>query len=217
MRTFAVLAITAMLVGCSGGSGPEQSPVTSGALPEGIATLYPNRDVAAKNWAQLPDSQRALLQDGELSFSDYEAAMLAFVACVEDAGLVFADGTPRYNEATRRFDVLIGPAPGTGDGSGGARQIDACAFEHLSTVQGLWNAQNRATEQELQQADAEWKQCLLASGEPADSVATLPRWGTSEWGEWYGAKLAEEAMNAGTEMPAWRSCNHFVGERFPSG
>ncbi len=66
------------LVGCTPGTTPTSSRAPfSEALREELLVAL----------AEAPPSQRAILADGEVTFDEYESAVLATLACLRDAGI----------------------------------------------------------------------------------------------------------------------------------
>jgi hypothetical protein len=160
--------------------------------------------------------QRELVEDGEVSFADYEAAVLAFAQCIEEAGLSFVDD-PVYNPATRRFDFSIVTGETIADANVGDSVVLDCATGYISNVQALWNWNNAPTEAELQEADVAWRACMIDGGDDPDDVAVIPQWGTTAFDDWVYERGKQEAQNPSANFPNWRRCLDVVRSEFPTG
>ncbi len=213
-----IAAIAAILLAaCSSGSDPGGHPEgASVEPPPGFTALYPNERAALADWASMERFQRDLLEDGEISFADYEAAVFGFAQCVEESGLEFGE-QPMYNAATRKFEYSILTGTTMDEARSGSAKIGNCATSYLSSIQAVWNWNNRPTEGELQQAGVAWKACLRDGGEPEDDITSIPEWGTTEFDVWVNEHLREEAMNPSVDIPTWRRCLDEVKREYPSG
>jgi hypothetical protein len=213
-----VVALGALLAGCSSESSPGQGPVPEevAPLPDHAAALFPSYDAATSAWTTMSAFQRGLIEDGEVSFADYEAAVLAFTQCVEEAGLSFLD-EPAYNSGTRKFEFSIVIGETVADADAGDADTMNCATEYFSHVQALWNWNNAPTEAELQEADAAWRACMLDGGDDRDDVAAIPQWGTTAFDNWVYEHGKLEAQNPSADFPNWRRCLDVVRREFPTG
>ncbi|MFT4744636.1 MAG: hypothetical protein ACI9AD_000481 [Nitriliruptoraceae bacterium] len=111
--------------------------------------------------AGLPDSQRVLIEDGELTFAEYERALFNLVDCMTAEGIKvlepdLVDGKfYSYTVAqTDRSDAVV----------------DACDTEHFSYIEQVWadvNPQDPADEQrEIEQVAS----CLRDLGFEVEST-----------------------------------------------
>lgn len=219
LSSFLGTALALLLVGCSsegsqlaGNSGNPPPPTLSAE----VATLYPSYSAAVVDWERISDYQRELLLDGELTFDDYEAAVLAFTRCIEESGLHFVD-RPIYNEGNRKFEYSIATGSSQEDAREGDSKVTLCAFEHISSVQAVWNWINRPSQAELGEADDVWRACLRDGGESEADIGVIPVWGSERFDEWIAEKLQQEAIAPSAEFPTWRRCFGEVRRQFPSG
>ena len=104
----------------------------------------------------VPVSQAAALEDGVITFEEYEAAYERTVACMRDSGIV-VDGPKPENGA--RF-LTFSFQGGVGD----AEADEPCRREHLDLVNGLWLAQAAPSEAEAEVIAREYTACLRAAG-----------------------------------------------------
>jgi hypothetical protein len=114
-------------------------------------------------WEIASDSQRPALEDGVVTFDEYEAAALRTVQCINEGGM---QGEAPFDEHTRVYVV------GARWRSSGSREGDqqkqaavaACDAEHWNAISQAWSAQNQPTEQVLQQARSALGTCLRNAG-----------------------------------------------------
>jgi hypothetical protein len=126
-----VVVVVLNLAACGsevGGDGRLQDFVDAGLIGQSLAD-------------ELSAPQRAILADGEVIFAEYQRAILAFIGCMEDEGLLI-DGFGLGADQTYHYGY------GVPHGSPMSRvEIDAihwrCGAEHGLTVESLWQTSFR--------------------------------------------------------------------------
>ncbi|VAW09331.1 hypothetical protein MNBD_ACTINO02-3189, partial [hydrothermal vent metagenome] len=113
----------------------------------------------------VPVSQAAALEDGVITFEEYEAAYERTVACMRDSGLVVKGPKP---ENAGRFLTYSFQA-----GVGGAEADEPCRREHLDLVNGLWLAQAVPSEAEAEVMAREYAACLRSAGVDVEDNLSL--------------------------------------------
>jgi hypothetical protein len=116
------------------------------------------------------DFQRALLQDGELTRDEYEAAIFATVQCVADNGFVVAG--PNYD--SMGYLVYQFATKDTALGGQFSLVSDSCSSQYSRDVSVIWSSVLRqslpppAVDPDVADAMARaaWAQCLEAHGVP---------------------------------------------------
>jgi len=157
-RTFMIGAMLAGLTGvvaCNGGSDTRQ-PLFDDVLPPGWGPIEPAL-------AETSDYQRAILEDGDLTFQEYERALLDTVACLQDAGVRIVSGPQLQSDGRTLHFSFSGGATIAGVDAAG-QQYDICYAEHLDLVSLVWLFLDPKTEQELQAARRSLVDCLREAG-----------------------------------------------------
>lgn len=90
----------------------------------------------------LSDFQRDLLGDGEVTFDEYERAVLAAMQCLRDAGIRTA-GPELVDGRFYFFDFAEGDDPARTD-----QVLAGCEEEYLSEVEPAWGEASRTPEDE---------------------------------------------------------------------
>ena len=141
IRSMAVSALGSMLIvvallsgGCAGGGG---------ATPGGKLSPGDLQALIAAHGGNLSPFQAAILDDGRITFAEYEAAVLENIRCLREAGLsviggLDADGKPLddapfFQKPYNTYYVLVGVP----EGRTGAARTD-CAEQYLSVVAQAW-------------------------------------------------------------------------------
>jgi hypothetical protein len=111
--------------------------------------------------AGLPDSQRVLIEDGSLTFEEYERAVFNLVDCVSAEGIEVLepeledDNFYSYTVAqTDRSDAVVG----------------ACTTEHFSYIQRVWAEVNRQDPADEQREIEQVASCLRDLGFEVEST-----------------------------------------------
>jgi hypothetical protein len=116
------------------------------------------------------DFQAEILEDGFVSPSEYERAVLATVECLRDAGVAVAG--PAWTVDGRFFLYTFTAEEGD------HRALvanDRCFDEYLSDVQEVHAKQTEPTEEELREAAADYARCLRSEGiAEADEAMSVP-------------------------------------------
>jgi hypothetical protein len=111
--------------------------------------------------AGLPDSQRVLIEDGELTFAEYERAVFNLVDCVSAEGIEVLspeledDNFYSYTVVlTDRSDAVVG----------------ACEAEHFSYIELVWAEVNRQDPADEQREIEQVASCLRDAGFEVEST-----------------------------------------------
>lgn len=130
------LAAAIAAVACGGSAGPASNEPSPGATATVADSGGMDFSISAATLAALlpgaSEAQRAVLEDGDLTLAEYEAAKLAEVACMRDAGLtvpatIELDGLYRY-----RY-TIYSETRQDGDGA-----IGRCSREHANVIDMVW-------------------------------------------------------------------------------
>ena len=185
-------------------------------MPAAVATLFPGDSAARAAWQSANEYQRHLLRDGELTFSEYEGAWLAFSQCTADAGLTFLS-EPTFDPTSMRFEyrVLSGRTAGESDSTD--ETLKRCEAGTVQQLRGAWTWLHRATEVEIQEGDAALRACLKDVGEDLASINEMPPYGSNAYFEWSMGRLEEERLNAGVNAPGWLICINQIETQYPLG
>ena len=156
--------LTAMIAGCGGGGD------------EGTGASLPAIDVQ-QVVAQTTDFQRELLLDGQLSFAEYEQAVLAALACMEEAGLDVEGPYPRSGDE-RFLDFRFGGEALAGEGpeahAGRVHETGhSCMSDYLADVSRVWQAQHLLTPEQREEQRGLVIQCLQDAGIEISTDAAL--------------------------------------------
>lgn len=180
-RIIAISLIAAAPWGC-GGEGANRVPggtvepsIAGGPHDEfGVFVLAPGQLAAAMNQEGISAYQKNLIQDGRLTFAEYESAAFATVDCLEKAGFtVFhvsgeleydrSQATPGPGLSARgRYKFDAGAAP-----SQRAELAEAsgqCRAEYFDLVDLLWAEHTAPSEQDLQLGREMIAACLREKG-----------------------------------------------------
>ncbi len=164
-RTAPAAAVVLLLWGCQ--SAPAKEVNSAGQTKQELSFFIPE-----SRWqlSEVSQSQEEKLSDETLTFSEYEAAIFAYVDCVESAGgrvnavvkgQVTADQGPTLN-SRHQYDYSVG---------GDTRQqsellsaFAACQAEHTSFVETFWLDMTKPSESEFQEARREIGDCIRQFG-----------------------------------------------------
>ncbi len=136
----------------------ERSPVPG-------ATPGPEELIDFSDPANLTDFQRAIIEDGVVTFAEYESAMYAVMACVEAHGIEIVGGlTADPSGKQLGFATRLGMDFEEARENG--RKTQQCHNQYAGVVTMLWAFQNQPTEQQRQEARAALDACLREAGAP---------------------------------------------------
>lgn len=202
LTLFALAALVAVLSGC--GSGPREAPDASKPTAPAFSafTFDASRLSAAPD---LSSFQRSILEDGELTFAEYERATLGFLSCVEDGGVIvrhvegdrYAEGPELTSRGQYRFSLYLPNRDGKPATVDEMRGLETrCGVEFTTVIQQLWAEHIAPSETELAAAREALALCLRAEGfeipEPPSS----------------------EDFGAAASSPAYATCSSAVAEQF---
>ncbi len=149
------LLTPSILVGCS-------EPATGSSLVMNGVEIPPTL-------SDISSFQQDLLEDGDLTFSEYERAVFATVDCLVSEGFdVSGVRLSPFDGDTYEFSYSV---PGKSLPDAARVAADRCFLEYLDTVDLVWAGVNRSTESELAEQDLRLRQCLSdLSGIAAESL-----------------------------------------------
>lgn len=105
--------------------------------------------------------QRERLQDGKLTYEEYESAVLATVQCLRDRGVVISVEPRRASGNLLQFAW----ASTAETDAAGWPAYESCYREHQALIDLLWSQQNQPSEETVQRARAALADCLREAGE----------------------------------------------------
>ncbi|MGE5595853.1 MAG: hypothetical protein ACM3S1_07445 [Hyphomicrobiales bacterium] len=126
--------------------------------------------VAAAKAQGVSAFQLGLIEDGTLTFAEYEQAILAMVQCSVDAGAGVAymkAGHPILNEIRMTKQGLYDYAfriPAEADESAITSAINGCKHEYSEMVEGFWSEHVRPSVEELNAAREALIDCMQDAG-----------------------------------------------------
>lgn len=111
---------------------------------------------AARLYESTTEDQQKALEDYKVTAAEYEQAVLAAKACMEDGGLMVSGPTPTAGGVILQLSF---------DGEGfNERYMDMCVEEHLNAIEWVWIDQNLPTESGRQNMIEELFSCLERDG-----------------------------------------------------
>ena len=114
------------------------------------------------------EGELEFLEDGELSFAEYQNAFLQFQHCVETGGGEFV---PRPTLTARReytWDIIItGAVPPT--------IVKTCRERYFTSTQHLWSRFVAPSQEDLELARSYLRQCLTEAGEITETASSWDR------------------------------------------
>lgn len=160
LTLFLSLLITTLAVACGPDTeaGTGRAPNTPAA--DGTFVLIAQTDLVEllKNTS---DFQRGVLQDGNLTITEYETAFLGFQQCIAAAGISFYK-TPTLT-ALGRYDYLLLYPPDQVDAGKAAHA--KCSAEYIDRVSQAWSRRDNPKAAEvLARARRAMRDCLRAGG-----------------------------------------------------
>ncbi len=125
--------------------------------------------------AQTSEYQKPALADGQVTFAEYERAVLATVECLKGGGLT-VDG-PQARDGGRFLDFSFGaqqlPGESSGDADKRIRAIsDRCDREYRLDIDRLWVQQHLLTTQQRDEQRTQLITCLRDAGAPIKGDAS---------------------------------------------
>ncbi|HHQ49614.1 MAG TPA: hypothetical protein ENK19_12125 [Acidobacteria bacterium] len=196
MAAAAVLAATACSGSPAGPAGPttamsvglDGSPVATTAVVSSTTSVgVPDRS-PPRLQDDLPEFQARIVADGEVSFAEYEEAVLATVRCLRARGVEVIGpyleseagryGRPVFTVGPRdpsRFYLWSLTSPTEEGIEDAERQNAACRAEYLDAVEVLYTWLNEPSEEEWADWYRRLEACLKANGVevPAGDRSTL--------------------------------------------
>jgi hypothetical protein len=107
----------------------------------------------------VPEGQREAVADGVLTYAEYEAAVLATVACAEAAGLRIID-RPHADPSGKTLLYSFAAGLDLAEAKRSNAIHHECYVAHLAAINIMWSAQNTPTEDVLAEARQVLTECL---------------------------------------------------------
>ncbi len=152
----AIAAFSVLISACDGGSSSGDVPVPKASVD---AMLWKYA------WEIGSASQRAALADGELTFAEYEAAAMATVQCIDDAGM---QGEAKLDPKTGVYSLgarwQSDAVPDAAENGKRQEATDACYKDHWNAINQAWSAARQPSEADLARARAALGACLRENG-----------------------------------------------------
>lgn len=190
-----VLVITSvLLVATTAACRSERREDDESLASRSSALLLSQGDRELANVAS--EFQRPLLEDGELTFPEYERAIFATVDCVEGQGLK-VNGPVLTAMDTYYFEV-------SGDRDPTAA-LQACEEQYSSLVSRLWQTNAKAPESLLQEARDALSRCLRDKGveglpeQPGPGEISRVLLGPGDSAPEHGAAILQCSQEVGAE------------------
>lgn len=162
------------LVSCTNGRSREDQPP---CCETGDGTeAFPSIElppISRNRIDSIPETQAVALKDGQLTFAEYESAVLAMARCVRESplGIEFAridvDGSvvriaaPWLDKRGRYQYAFFYPGPVAESEA----RITFCRQEFLADIENFWVVHVAPSERDLAEARQSLAKCLRASGE----------------------------------------------------
>ena len=193
-RLLLVVAVPIVVMACLACASADQRSTPIGS--EGASVAHSILESAEASQAS---SQLGALRDGFVTFTEYEAAVLRMVHCVEEAGGEL-DTSLEANQLQVIYITFRFPA-----GTAADTYVE-CYDAHLSYVAMVWETSRVPSEELLQAARNRFGQCLREFG--FDLVDPVPDGAVTD--------LMVEAMSAGDreDLKDWGHCQEIVVEEF---
>ncbi len=181
MRVFVCSVVFFILVACGGRDPGRQSNHSSTSTTSAASSFgsVPSQEDFRFDRSRLQvvpnlsDYQRKLLDDGVLTFAEYEASVLAYVGCVEEHGAVVEHvagdevmaGPDLNARGQYLFQTTLPHQPGKRATLGELRAIESqCGTEFFDVVVQLWAEHVAPSETELVAARDALGECLREAG-----------------------------------------------------
>jgi len=169
LRTLAAVFFVLFLSACSDSGGNAGSPNASGALFAGVTPT--SRAVEPSSVSDLADAaavKRQILEDGSVSDSEMEQALLAVIGCVRRSG---------YGAELESFEAGAGHSysvsASTKEGIAAAEsQAERCSDIYLTDVESVYSLENGPSQEEIEARMKETIVCLVSRGFAVDGLTT---------------------------------------------
>jgi len=169
LRALAVSFFVLLLSACSDGGGTTRSPDASGAVFAGVTPT--TRTVEPSSDSDLADAaavKRRILEDGSVSDSEMEQALLAVIGCVRRSG---------YGAELESFEAAAGHtfsiSASTEDGIGAAEsEAERCSDIYLTDVESVYSLEHGPSQEEIEAGMRETIACLVSRGFAVDGLTT---------------------------------------------
>lgn len=188
-HSFLVVAIVCLLGASQACNKPSPDSDDEYQPSSAPTVIVAEAELARVSVAIRSDHVREVLDDGVITFAEYESSVLAMVACAEGGGAALVTGTPR-TDAFHVFRLSFTWAPQNRGRAGPA--VERCGDEFLGPLQDLWSKARSGSlpETEHQQAREIFWDCIGSHG---ITIGDRPRNGTS-------ARYVTELPGGGTAL-----------------
>lgn len=155
----ALLAVAAGLAACEGASTTGTATSKRPTIPTSAASIVAS---------QAGEGERRFLEDGVVTFEEYELAFFNMIACVQGKGVNVSDVTlsPR-----RRYEFQASAPVGQIEDFPGV--MNSCRSQYFNEVDRLWSRHTAPTQSEVDEVVREVLACMRAEG--ADIPETASR------------------------------------------
>lgn len=155
-RRLAVVGILVSLAVSASCSGRDEQA----AMPSWLLELNP---AFGQGFGDVPESQVAVLRDGDLTFAEFEAATLASIQCMSAASFPPV-GEVTYDEAAHRFDYRLNGGTTAESAARASQVMSDCIDEHVVLLGTLWMELHKPGESERQAVALATSDCLRELG-----------------------------------------------------
>lgn len=217
MKAVIALFAAVMIISCSASSADPQPGDTVRPIDSGRTTTEPGdrRDELESLRLELEDARKnaiaadpgtsseikAVIDDGVLTFSEYESSVLAMAACVREAGGVFY----REDQPKLTWRGLYIYSTGFPEAVPGARAaVNGCVERHVGILDLLWKEVTNPSRKEEEEAMHALARCLSDIG----LEHIVPEGRRREDFEMLGPKLSED------DRALYMSCAQRIGEEY---
>ncbi len=126
--------------------------------------------VISRGLAEAPDTQKRMLEDGIVSFPEYESAILATIGCLQDAGIAVTEIARSPDGET--IEYTYGGVPES-ELDALDDTYDRCRNEHSVYVEELYSVQNAESNEQYQERLASAHACIGELGIDLPESSTL--------------------------------------------
>ncbi len=164
-----------LLLGCKSANPPARTDSTGHADSQEIL-LEPALLPYAAATAEIPKSElrtiladpltddlvKSLIDDGVISFPDYEAAVLSAMACIRETGGLFRSTDPKLS--VRGVYSWVSRIPGSPTNTSAVETAAGCRDSRLGILEFYWKRLVAPAEREIEAAMREMGECMAAGG-----------------------------------------------------
>ena len=179
VAAFALFGMLSLLAGCGSGDNPPATDGSTQVAGTPTPTAVDQDDVSLPRGMSMQEFQGLLdnandfvlpiIRDGHVRPSEYEAAVLRVLSCLDDAGIPHSDPKLKETRNGPRWYYSVGPSSDE-EVEENSRIHDQCDMDYLRPVLSVWIYQEQPSVTEQEEYDQRFLQCLSKKGIDADSV-----------------------------------------------